>query len=304
MWTARNRGDGNARLAARDAATVVAFRRQTIVSFHAHPDDEALMTGGTLAMLAAAGHRVVLVTATSGAAGLAADEFSSQTLAARRRQELDCSAAALGVARVVHLDYADSGWTSQSGERTAFSTASVSEAAARLAVILQDEAADILTVYDRHGGYGHPDHVRVHEVGHAAAVLAGTPRVLQATLDRTLFSRAVRMLQTARLLPAGTPVQHIGVWYAGREEITHRVPVRAHATAKRRALQCHASQASGGRGPRTVAILLRLPGPVFRLVCGTEWFIETGAPMPTRALSDPLLSAAPLSAAPRTVERR
>ncbi len=225
-------------------------------------------------------------------------------MADRRRQELDCSAAALGVARVVHLNYADSGWTSQSGEQTVFSTASVAEAAARLAVILQDEAADILTVYDRHGGYGHPDHVQVYEVGHAAALLAGTPRVLQATVDRTSLSRAVRVLQAVHLLPAGTPVQHIDVWYAGRAEITHRVPVRAHAPAKRRALGCHASQAGGGRGLRTVAILLRLPRPLFGLVCGTEWFIESGAPVPVRALSDPLISAAPLSAAPRTVERR
>lgn len=299
MLSARIRGDGDARQAALDASAVVAFRRQTIVSFHAHPDDEALMTGGTLAMLSAAGHRVVLVTATSGAAGLAGGEPSSQSLAQRRRHELDCSAAALGVARVVHLDYADSGWTSSSGEQTAFSTASVAEAAARLALILQDEAADILTVYDRHGGYGHLDHVRVHEVGHAAAVLADTPRVLQATLDRTLFSRAVRVLQAIRLLPASTPVQRIDVWYAGREEITHRVPVRAHASAKRNALKCHASQTSGGRGPRTVAILLRLPRPVFRLICGTEWFIETGAPVPAQALSDPLISAAR-----RTVDRR
>lgn len=275
-----------------DANVVGGLRRQTIVSFHAHPDDEALMTGGTLAMLSASGHRVVLVTATAGAAGLAAGDPSTEALADRRRHELHCSAAALGVARVVELDYADSGWTSESGEQARFSTVAVDEAAARLAVVLRDEAADILTIYDRHGGYGHPDHVQVYEVGRAAAVLAGTPRVLQATLDRTRFSRVVRALQMLRVLPAGTPVQHIDVWYAGRDEITHRVPVRAHAAAKRRALRCHASQATGGQGPRTVAILLRLPRPLFRRVCGTEWFIETGAPVGHRPLTDPLISAA------------
>lgn len=286
----------NAASTPQDAAVVGGSRRQTIVSFHAHPDDEALMTGGTLAMLSASGHRVVLVTATAGAAGLAAGDPSTEALADRRRHELHCSAAALGVARVVELDYADSGWTSQSGkqsgEQARFSIVAVDEAAARLAVVLRDEAADILTVYDRHGGYGHPDHVQVYEVGRAAAVLAGTPRVLQATLDRTQFSRVVRVLRVLRVLPAGTPVHNIDVWYAGRDEITHRVPVRAHTAAKRRALSCHASQATGGRGPRAVAILLRLPRPLFRRVCGTEWFIETGAPVGHRPLIDPLISAA------------
>lgn len=259
------------------------------------------MTGGTLAMLAAAGHRVVLVTATSGAAGLAAGGLSPDQLADQRRSELECSAAALGVARVVHLGYADSGWTSEPGEpgtsdrptpgRVTFSTEPIAHAAAKLAAVLGEEDADVLTVYDRHGGYGHPDHVRVHDVGQAAALLAGTPRVLQATLDRTLFSRVVRILNVLHLLPAGTPLANVDVWYASRTEITHRVPVRAYTAAKRRALRCHASQATGGSGRRTIALLLTLPRPVFSLVCGTEWFIETGAAVPRRPLTNPLTSA-------------
>ncbi|HSR26676.1 MAG TPA: PIG-L family deacetylase, partial [Candidatus Eisenbacteria bacterium] len=58
---------------------------RTVVSFHAHPDDEALLTGGTLAKAAAAGHRVVLVTATAGAAGLAAARFETGEELGRRR---------------------------------------------------------------------------------------------------------------------------------------------------------------------------------------------------------------------------
>ena len=82
----------------------------TVVSFHAHPDDEALLTGGTLAMLAAAGHRVVIVVATAGALGLSGEGLAPDALAERRSAELDRSAAALGSARVVRLGYADSGW--------------------------------------------------------------------------------------------------------------------------------------------------------------------------------------------------
>jgi len=72
----------------------------TVVAFHAHPDDEVLLTGGTLARLAAEGHRTVVVVACCG--GLGADPET-------RLAELRVSAARLGVARVVHLGYADSG---------------------------------------------------------------------------------------------------------------------------------------------------------------------------------------------------
>ncbi|WP_418189818.1 PIG-L deacetylase family protein [Amycolatopsis orientalis] len=122
----------------------------TIVAFHAHPDDEALLTGGTLARAAADGHRVVLVTATIGMKG--AD--------APRLAELEASAEVLGVARVVHLGYAGSrhgpilypdppGWVR-------FVRASTDEAASRLVGILREEKASVLLSYDRNGGYGHP----------------------------------------------------------------------------------------------------------------------------------------------------
>src|SRR5215469_10626400 len=76
----------------------------TVVAFHAHPDDEALLTGGTLARLAAEGNRVVIVVATDGVVDPASDE-GAQT----RLDELRASASVLGAARVVHLGYADSG---------------------------------------------------------------------------------------------------------------------------------------------------------------------------------------------------
>ncbi|MCL2782029.1 MAG: PIG-L family deacetylase [Actinomycetia bacterium] len=264
--------------------------RRVIVAFHAHPDDEALYTGGTLAALAARGHRVVLVTATAGAAGLTRPGFAPDELAARRSAELARSAKALGCARLVQLGYPDSG--SAAGVAPApgsFAARPLAEVAERLAEILRAERADLLIVYDANGGYGHRDHVRVHDAGLAAARLTGTPRVLAATVDRTAIARALRVLGWARLVPVGTATERIGSWYSARAEITHRVPVRRFLAAKRAALACHTSQTEGGRGPRTVGLLLALPKPLFRLACGVEWFVEIGGARPVRPLGDPLI---------------
>ncbi len=155
----------------------------TLLAFHAHPDDEALLTSGTMARAAAEGHRVVVVVATDGDLGLAATEYAADGhLGERRLAELRESAQALGVARVEHLGYADSGLDDAAYpdplDRVRFVRAPVEEAAERLATLLREEQADVLLSYDRNGGYGHRDHVRVHEVGARAAALAGTPRVL------------------------------------------------------------------------------------------------------------------------------
>ena len=82
---------------------------RTVLAFHAHPDDEALLTGGTLAKAAAAGHRVILVTATDGGLGLTSSAYPRERLGEIRLAELRASAAALGAARVEWLGYADSG---------------------------------------------------------------------------------------------------------------------------------------------------------------------------------------------------
>jgi LmbE family N-acetylglucosaminyl deacetylase len=248
----------------------------TVVSFHAHPDDEALLTGGTLAMLSAQGHRVVIVVACDGIMGAA----TSGDGGARRSRlgELKDSASVLGVAKVVHLGYADSGHGPvlfpDPPDRQRFVRAEVEEAASRLAGVLRDERADVLISYHLSGGNGHRDHVRVHEVGVRAAELAGTARVLEATSPREWLARMVRILRPLRLIvrfemsaiQAGPP----------RSAITHRLNVRAYARQKQAALAAHKSQHGIGRAGRAVWILVRLPVPVFGVLLGTEWFIDTG----------------------------
>ncbi|GIF47290.1 LmbE family N-acetylglucosaminyl deacetylase [Asanoa ferruginea] len=249
-------------------------RRFTVVAFHAHPDDEALLTGGTLARIVAEGHRVVLVVATLGQAGLAAGP-GGDALAARRRGELLTSASILGCARVVTLDYLDSGLHDESAPQR-FAAVAVEVAAARLAEILRIEHADVLTTYDARGGYGHPDHVQVHRVGALAARLAGTPVVLEATVDRRSLRPLLAALRVAgRLLPR-LPLLGARTAFTAHAEITHMVDVRPFLRRKRAALRAHTSQTEGGRGLRTIAVLSRLPGPVFAAVAGHEWYVEPG----------------------------
>lgn len=256
--------------------------RFTIVSFHAHPDDEALLTSGTLARAAAEGHRVVIVVATSGEAGLAEND-SRTSLGAVRRHELMASAQAIGAHRVESLGYADSG-SVQPFASGGFSQVEPELIAAELALILLEEHADVLTIYDPRGGYGHPDHVQVYRTGRRAAELAGTRVVLEATVDRTLISRVGRLLGlVSRFVPL-FDIPDLTTAYTARRDLTHRVDVRAHLDSKRGSLRSHASQRTGG--PRTLSLLLRLPQPLQPLVLGHEWFVEIGRTPNVQLLDD------------------
>jgi LmbE family N-acetylglucosaminyl deacetylase len=259
-------------------------RRLTLVSFHAHPDDEALLTGGTLARAAAEGHRVVLVVATAGEAGLTSTAINSAgTLRARRLDELRVSAAALGVARVECFGFSDSGWKdSATGDPEAFSALNLTEAASPLVDVLREERADVLTTYDPVGGYGHPDHRQVHAAGAAAAHQAGTPRVLEATIDRDLLRRIVRPASFIPGLLSDADARGFAFAYAPRSEITHRVNVRPYLGAKRAAMIAHASQAAADEGTRTLQLLLRLPPWLFARIVGREWFIDRSTTPGTR----------------------
>lgn len=263
----------------------------TLVSFHAHPDDEALLTAGTLARAAAAGHRVILVVATVGEAGLTSSAVLAEgALGTRRAAELERSAQVLGCARVECLGYADSGMAdAPSGADHAFADADIEEAAERLAELLREERADVLTVYDPAGGYGHPDHVQVHHVGVRAAEIAGTPVVLEATVDRRLLRRALSILRRLPGIPPDFDPSRFATAFTASEALTHRVDVRRFTDQKRAAMAAHASQGSVDTGVRTLTVLLRLPKPVFRWALGREWYVERGR-APRRPLEDDIFS--------------
>ena len=251
----------------------------TLVCFHAHPDDESISTGGTLARASAEGHRVVVVIATNGEYGEVPEDLAEgETLVDRRRAETARSAAALGVHRVAWLGYKDSGMTGwdQNSDPESFLQAPVGEAATKLADILREEHADVLTVYDWHGNYGHPDHIKVNIVGHRAAEMVGVDRVFEATMNR---DHIIRMVEAAREAGAlfgedfdpnagaddGNPLGML------ESELTHAVDVSAYLTAKRESLRAHRSQITD------TSFFLEMPDEAFDQSFGTEWFILKGA---------------------------
>ena len=253
----------------------------TLVCLHAHPDDEALTTGGTIARAVAEGHRVVLVLATGGEHGEVPEDLAEgETLADRRRSEVERSAEALGVHRLEWLGYRDSGMTGweQNAHPEAFMNAPLSEAAERLAAILREEQATVLTTYDWHGNYGHPDHVAVHRVGHHAAELAGTPAVYEATMNRDHMDRLMTAaremgLEVPDFNDGDTPNTDDGNPFGMAEaDITTRVDVSPYILQKRASISAHTSQISDS------SFFLKMPPEAFTMMFGTEWFIRKGAP--------------------------
>ncbi|PPK64849.1 PIG-L family deacetylase [Actinokineospora auranticolor] len=238
----------------------------TVIAFHAHPDDEVILTGGTLARAVAEGDRVLIVVATQGM------DPNGPT---PRQGELQASAAALGVERVIRLGYADSGhgpllYPDPPGW-TRFARADTEAAAERLAAILRAERAEVLIGYDPNGGYGHRDHLKVHEVGRRAAELVGVPTVLEATAPRDLAVRVGRVLRALRV-PFRFDLEGT---FSPSAAITHRVDVRRYARQKRAALLAYRSVVHGkGRLAPALRLLLRLPLPVFALFAGREWFVD------------------------------
>ena len=242
-----------------------------------------------MARLADEGHRVVLVTATAGEAGLSsADQPLDGSLGTVRRNELERSASALGCARLVVFGYPDSG--EQGTVPGGFAGIDPVVPAKELAAVLHQEKADLLVTYDANGGYGHPDHLQVHRVGMLASELAGIRLQLHATVNRDLMRRALAVAKWTRRTPAQFRAEDIEGSYAPRSEITHRIDVRRYVDRKRAAMEAHCSQAVGGDTQRTLAWLLSLPGPLFRLALGREWFIEAGRNPGGRLLDDLLFS--------------
>jgi len=242
----------------------------TIVSFHAHPDDEAIASGGTLARAAAAGHRVVLVFATRGELGEPVPGVlePGEQLAMRRSAECYTSAAALGAKRVEFLGFTDSGMMGEPSNDAPFCfwQADVEYAARTLAVLLDQEEPDVLTIYDDNGVYGHPDHIQVHRVGKRAGELSAVPVVAQGTVNRDWMQRGFRESGREGDIPPnmGKP----------ESEITHRVEAVDFVGQKRESMRAHASQMAPDH------FLLALPDAMFALGMGTEFYIVDPLPSP------------------------
>lgn len=264
----------------------------TVVFLHAHPDDETLLTGGTIAQLSANGVRVIVVTATDGAAGLASSEaIASESLSSVRGQELDLATRILGVHKVVSLGYADSGLDGMGGSsmnagegnspnyahqvdasNEIFVKVALDQVADRVAALLEEWNPDVIVGYDPSGGYGHPDHIRVHELGRAVAQKTGI-RLLEASLPREPYAAVANVIRNlAKYVPVLNKVD-VASWesaYLPRRELYVRVDAKNQAMTKRAALRAHASQGTGG--PRTISIMRAIPVDLYAMLFGVEWY--------------------------------
>lgn len=238
---------------------------------HAHPDDETIGTGATMAKYAAEGAGVTLVTCTLGEEGeivvpelahLASDR--DDALGPHRIGELAAACAALGVTDHRFLGgpgrWRDSGMmgTPQNDRPEAFWQADVDEAVRELVRIVREVRPEVVVTYDERGGYGHPDHIQAHRVAVGAfdragdapyAPDAGLPwqptrlyftaipkSVLQAGIDLLKASGSAGFggVESADDLPFGNP----------DEQVTTAIDARAQLPAKMAAMRAHATQIS------------------------------------------------------------
>src|ERR1700729_3945217 len=165
-------------------------RPLTLMAVHAHPDDEAIGTGGILARYAAEGVRTVLVTCTNGELGDAPGGIKpgepghdEAVVVPLRRHELESSCEVLGVTNLELLGYHDSGmegWP-QNDAPDSFGRTPVPAAASRLAALLRTFEPQVVVTYDENGFYGHPDHIQANRVTRAAIEDSGVPAKLYYT---------------------------------------------------------------------------------------------------------------------------
>jgi LmbE family N-acetylglucosaminyl deacetylase len=171
-----------------------------------------------------------------------------------------------------------------------FVRADLDIAAAKLAALIREEHADVLLSYDPQGGYRHPDHIKVHQVGARAAEMVESVRILEATIPRELVNRLFRLTRLFRIV-VRYDQDDIRTAFIPYADITHRIDVRRYARQKRAALAAHNSQAgTAGRASRLFWLLGHLPVPVFGLLLGREWFVEPGAKVTT--INDDILAVA------------
>ncbi len=278
--------------------------RLTLLAVHAHPDDEAIGTGGVLARYAAEGLRVALVCATRGEVGEIVDPTMDEAavrprLGEVREQELRCACKALGVGDVHFLGYRDSGMmgTADNDDPRSFWQADPAEATERLVSIVRTLRPQVMVTYDANGGYGHPDHIKAHRLAVAAFAAAGDAgryahagpapwqpqKLYYVTFPRSFFRYAIDYYrQSGEPSPfEGVPVDPDTLGTPD-ELITTRVDVRDFLDKKLAALACHRSQVASD-------FFFLAPGLVERGL-GFEHFILAESRVPTDLPEDDLFA--------------
>ncbi len=224
---------------------------------HAHPDDESLWTGGTIARYASAGVRVTVVTCTLGEEGEIIPEFLRQLAADQADQlggyrvgELRAACTALGVSDHRFLGgigrWRDSGMvgTPANKHARAFAAGDLGQQVEALAGILADVRPQVVVTYGPDGGYGHPDHIRAHDITMAAcASMSNVDRVFHAVTSARAVSAGVEALSHVDGLPYRLPLPG-ELPMTDDAAITTMVPITEALPAKLAALRAHGTQIS------------------------------------------------------------
>lgn len=253
---------------------------------HAHPDDESLSNGATIAHYTDRGADVRVVTCTLGEEGevigdrwaeLAVDR--ADQLGGYRIGELTEALRALGVGAPHYLGGAgrwrDSGMQGTPGRRRRrFIDADEREAVGELVAVIREQRPHVVVTYDPGGGYGHPDHVHTHTVTTAAVAAAGSgdypgepwtvPKFYWSVFATGAFMAGLRSLTGEDLLPEWTlpPEQEFGFGYADADIDAVVEPGVAAWAAKRAALAAHATQVVVGPTGRACALSNNMALPI------------------------------------------
>jgi N-acetyl-1-D-myo-inositol-2-amino-2-deoxy-alpha-D-glucopyranoside deacetylase len=268
-----------------------ADRRLLLV--HAHPDDETINNGATMARYVAEGAAVTLLTCTLGEEGeilvpeleqLAADQ--ADQLGGYRIWELRAAMTALGVTDIRFLGgpgrYRDSGMmgTPANEHPRAFWNADLDEAVAHAVAVVRDVRPQVVVTYDENGGYGHPDHIQAHRVAMAAVEKAADPayrpdlgtawstaKVYWCCVPRSVLQRGIDALNaTGETMFEGVTDAGDIPFAVEDDEVAAAVDGRAHVAQKDAAMRAHPTQ-------------ILVDGPFFALsnklgqeVLGTEYY--------------------------------
>jgi mycothiol conjugate amidase Mca len=236
----------------------------TLMAVHAHPDDECIGTGGSLARYREEGVRTILVTATGGEEGEIVDPTMDPAviqpkLGEVRIEELACSCQQLSIETLHLLGYRDSGMidTPANDHPDCFAQADLHEATGRLVRLMRQERPHVVTCYNEKGGYGHPDHIRVNQTTVAAFHAAGDatqysdigldpwqPRKLYYTSHPRsyILTRYEVMRSMGNETPLDRPDFDPNRVGTPDEQITTRVNIRPYVRQKVDALRCHRTQ--------------------------------------------------------------
>ncbi|CAM5586397.1 PIG-L family deacetylase (plasmid) [Streptomyces viridifaciens] len=238
-------------------------RQPKLLCIHAHPDDEALWTGGVLARAAAHGTRTAVVTCTNGVLA----EGESFARPGTRLDELGRSLRILGAGEPQVLGYRDSG--SRGSGDGSLCSAPREEVVGQLVEVLRREQPDVVVTYDAYGIYGHPDHIRTHEVAVAAVEAAALPKLYPDAgavwTVGELWLATVPMSVAAELGRAGLQPDRT---FVPDDQVDTIVDVRPWLDIKWQALSAHVSEfARGGALTALERTDLR------ELALGTEYYL-------------------------------